>query len=222
MTTRSDLRNLCRRRLGDITPPLYFADLLLNQWINDAIADYSLHFPRRVDLELTTAAGQTAYPLPAGSRAVLRVEYPAGEQPPRRLARLSRHDPGFWGAAVYDLARSLAEGEPDQLVLGLAPASGEGLRVRLQADHAWLGHDDDVTTVLDRHLELLAQFVKWKSLEELAALEARNPHPTTLVMGTLELNAYRAERAYRKALEVAREAESESGVVRWRMDRWER
>lgn len=43
---RIDLRRLCRRRLGDLTTPYKWSDEQLNQWINNAIADYSLHFPR--------------------------------------------------------------------------------------------------------------------------------------------------------------------------------
>ena len=46
MTSRLDLRNLCRRRLGDLTAPTHWSDLQINQWINDAVADYSLYFPR--------------------------------------------------------------------------------------------------------------------------------------------------------------------------------
>ncbi len=48
MTTyyRIDLRTLCRRRLGDLTTPYKWSDEQINQFINDAIADYSMHFPR--------------------------------------------------------------------------------------------------------------------------------------------------------------------------------
>ena len=96
MTTRLDLRNLCRRRLGDLVAPYYWSDLQLNQWINDAVADYGLHFPRTLSLEIETGAGEHTYDLPADFQAARRVEYPAGENPPAVLQRLSHREVDFW------------------------------------------------------------------------------------------------------------------------------
>ena len=46
MTTyyRIHLRTLVRRRLGDLTTPYKWSNEQINQYINDAIADYSQHF----------------------------------------------------------------------------------------------------------------------------------------------------------------------------------
>jgi len=56
--TRQDLRDLCRRRLGDETVPYKWSDLQVNQWINDAIADYSVHFPRTSPLRSIAPLGR--------------------------------------------------------------------------------------------------------------------------------------------------------------------
>ena len=62
-------------------------------------------------------------------------------------------------------------------------------------------------------------FVRWASLQELASTEARNPDPTTLSMSVLDTNAARAERSYRKQVEMAQLSESESVIVTWQTDR---
>lgn len=46
MTTRKELNDICRLRLGDLTEPFEFSDQQINRWINDAIAEYSISFPR--------------------------------------------------------------------------------------------------------------------------------------------------------------------------------
>ncbi len=106
MTTRLDLQNLCRRRLGDLAAPYHWSDLQINQWINDAIPDYGLSFPRLVRCELEPTPGERAVSLPAGFRAICRVEFPEGQEPPRLLRRASSQSPGFWESPQgYDVIR---------------------------------------------------------------------------------------------------------------------
>jgi len=56
----------------------------------------------------------------------------------------------------------------------------------------------------------------------LAAQEGASPDPINLFSSTFQVNAYRAERAYRKHLREARSAESESGLHMWKMDNCDR
>ena len=79
MTTRLNYRNLCRRRLGDLAAPYHWSDLQINQWINDAIADYSLYFPRLVQAVLRATPGVHAVPLPVDFRSAVLVEFPTGQ-----------------------------------------------------------------------------------------------------------------------------------------------
>ncbi len=194
MTTRADLNALCRRRLGDLAAPYTWGDLQLNQWINDAIADYSNYFPRELSIDVPAVAGQREYDLSTyHPRGVLSVEYPAGEDPPSYLRRRSRLGSGFWGGCYYDMIG-------DTLILGMKPSAGETIRVRYLADHAYPDDDADVITVPDAHLELLVLFVRWAAAQELEALEAQNPDASTLMLNQLSLATFRTERAYRMKL----------------------
>ena len=49
----------------------------------------------------------------------------------------------------------------------------------------------------------------------LAVQEGASPDPTNLFISTFQVNAYRAERAYRKHLRVTKAAESESVLMDW-------
>ncbi len=220
MTTRMDLRNLCRRRLGDLTAPYHWSDLQINQWINDAIADFGQHFPRQISAAITTAADQRQYELPAGFQSAVSVEYPQGEEPPVYLQRLAYSAFEFWQlGGRYDIVRRRDGSSVDELWISDDPLEGETIQLEYLADHASLDDDGDACTVPDRHLELLVLFVRWASLQELAAEEARDPDPATPAMSVLDTNAMRAERAYRAAVKEAQRAASESALVGWAHER---
>jgi hypothetical protein len=63
-------------------------------------------------------------------------------------------------------------------------------------------------------------YMRWAAFQELAA--GADPDPTSLATGTLELNAYRAQRLYLAALQEIRRAESESRSATWKMDSLDR
>ena len=52
--------------------------------------------------------------------------------------------------------------------------------------------------------------------------ESADPDPTNLSLGTLELNAFRAKRAYRSKLAQYKLETSESALGRWEMDKFDR
>ena len=68
MTTRLGLRELSRRRLADIVDTVYWSDEKINQWINDAIADYSNYFPYEQIYQVTLTAGTHEYSLSSMTR----------------------------------------------------------------------------------------------------------------------------------------------------------
>jgi hypothetical protein len=220
MTTRLDLRNLARRRLGDLALPYHWSELQINQWLNDAIADYGLYFPRSITLELDAEAGVRAYELPGDFQTAIRSEYPGGASPPSLLQRLSMSEQDFWElAGRYDVLPRGDASTLSELWLSDSPHAGETIRLDYLADHASLDDDGDLCTVPDRHLELLVLFVRWASLQELASSEACNPDPSNLSISVLDTNALRAERAYRKQVEEVLKRESTSAVVSWVVDR---
>jgi hypothetical protein len=220
MTTRLDLRNLIRRRLGDLALPYHWSDLQLNQWLNDAIADYGLYFPRTLSLEIDAEAGVRAYELPADYQSAIRIEYPVGEETPCLLQRLSMNEQDFWElAGRYDILPRGDASTASELWLSDTPHDGEAIRIDYLADHASLDDDGDVTSVPDRHLELLLLFVRWASLQELASSEARNPNPGSLSLSALDANTLRAEATYRRQLAEALQRESASAVVSWAQEK---
>ncbi len=205
---------------ADLALPYHWSDLQLNQWLNDAIADYGLYFPRTLSLEIDAEAGVRAYDLPSDFQAALRVEYPAGEEPPNLLQRLPLNEQDFWELAErYDIVGRNDGTTASELWLSDTPHDGETIRIEYLADHASLDDDGDTTSLPDRHLELLVLFVRWASLQELASSEALNPDPSNLSVSTLDTNVLRAGEAYRLQVQAALGRESASALVGWVKER---
>jgi len=158
-----------RERMADETQ---WPDSTLDNWINDAIRDYSVYFRRRVAATITAVEDQREYSLSGytGIRSVLSVEWPEDEDPPEYLSRRAEKDVCFWGGPWYDVRGTVA---PETLVIAQKPDEGEDIGLVYEADHTELTADDDVLTVPDRHLEGLALFVWWKAAQELAMTVAR-------------------------------------------------
>ena len=214
MTTRAGLRSVIRERLADETQ---WPDATLNQWINDAIADYSVYFPsRETTASIDCVADQIEYSLSSytGIKAMIRVEYPGGEDPYELLAYRGETDPrGFYGCSGFYYVR----GDPPlTLVLAEKPSSGETIEITYRAAHSYLSADDDVLTVCDEHLEGLVLFVWWKAAQELLAAEAKDPQVTTLLLTQHDMMVYRAAREYRNWLRDTTSAGvGRSAVVSW-------
>ena len=64
---------------------------------------------------------------------------------------------------------------------------------------------------------LISLFVRYKAWQELSTSEGMDPDPIKLLAATQEVNSYRAERAYYKALDNAKKAQTASEVVEWKM-----
>ena len=218
--TFEELNALVRRRLGDTTAPYKWSDTQINQWINDAIADYTNVFPRTSASSIATQPDVQQYSLPSDFLSALRVEYPAGSH--QYLKRRSCTHPHFWDeAGYYDILRRGSADETDTITISTRMDGTNTIALTYHAAHLSLEADSDETTVPEHHLELLVLFCRWKAWEMLSTEEGANPDPSKLLAATHEVNAYRAERAYRKALEEYQAAASESGFAHWRMDRFD-
>ncbi|MGB9639978.1 MAG: hypothetical protein ACPL4H_03650 [Anaerolineales bacterium] len=214
MTRRKNLNDLCRRRLGDLFPPNEFSDLQINQWINDAIADYSLYLPRQFEYRISTVAGKHIYPLEsiAGLRNVLSVAMEREEGEALYLARRSeREQCRFWEQAVYDLKRD--NNGQWQLVIGLTSPGAETICLVVEADHVYLSGDEDETTVPDLHLEWIVLFVRAAALQaQLAKVSAQND-PSSLLLSSLGNNAERAISEYQQKKKEILAATNVGGVI---------
>lgn len=202
--------------LGRPKRPFTFNDLQINQWIHDAIAEFSQLLPRTLYTEFTLQAAQTVMDLSSlsGFQTVLRVEYPLGMQPPHFLQRISRSRVVFFtDRPTYDLAWGAPGGW--QLHLGLKPQGGEKLGLTYQADHLYPADDNMHLTIPDRHLELIVLFVRMAALQEqLAELDAQSL-PAPSLLATRALNAAQGRQEYLEALDKARKREGESAIVGW-------
>jgi hypothetical protein len=77
-----------------------------------------------------------------------------------------------------------------------------------------------VITVPDLHVEILVLFVRMVALQEAHHKETRNPMTNVLLVGTLSLDASRAEREYRTKIEQALSAwQPGSGMMSWEGDK---
>ncbi|HEC61428.1 hypothetical protein LCGC14_0705770 [marine sediment metagenome] len=220
MTTRQDLRSLIRRRLGDLLAPVGFSDMQINQWVVDSIAEYSKHFPRTLTTTISTTADDRKYDLPEDYIGALSVEYPTGEDPPAYLLHREYTHANFWQVDGYYSVVKRDDGtDVDELWMSKKPGAGETITMMYHGNHDYLDADADVCTVPDNHIELLVLFVRWLANQEIASTEAREPDPTSLNINTMELNTFRAERAYRNRLKEYRLAAGKSVQVRWAMDK---
>jgi len=205
MTTRAGLRTVIRNQGIDSST---WSDAEVNQWIADAIAEYSIHFPRwRESTGNACAEGEREYDLPSDFAAALQVEYPEGNEPLTTLTRLPEDDPRF-GPGYYDVRAGAA------LVLGESPSAGQTYGLLYQAHHDYPDADDDVLTVPDEDLEVLILFVVLKAYRRLELDEAVNPDGSTVILSMLGTNAGRARQQYEAALR-GRVRPGGTGMVSW-------
>lgn len=234
MTTFSTLQTACRNLIGD-TSKTTFTDDQVKQWINDAIAQLSIHFPRRLTYSIDTNKDQPKYNIPVTVLAILSCEYPANQNPPVYCQLREYTHPDFWQQdGYYCLVKRMdaylaadppveGYGEAPQIWVSRKPLSNdEVIRLEYLTEHDLLSNANNVCTVLPRHEHLIHLFVRWKAWSELATTEGMDPHPTELLNATLEVNANRAERSYLEALKAAQQAESDSSQAHLWMDKWDR
>lgn len=214
MTTRAELRSILQTRLSDAAAATW-STTTLNTWIGDAIRDYSSHFPRHLSADLAASTGTHEYSLASlvNPQALLRVEYPTGDDPPTYLIRSDEGDTArFYGGDYYDM-----QGTPPQtLIIGPDATTGQSIRVDYLADHAQPTADGDVLTIPDHHLEALILYCRWAAVQERAALEEQSPDSTTIMVTMLSQAAQRAALIYHAKLrELKANRYASSAIVRW-------
>ena len=182
MTTRAGLRALIRDELGDSGASTTWLDSQLNQWLAEAIRDYSRRLPKPSTTTIASVANQADYGLPADCLQVARVEHPEGffrvpdprsggdvidplsltsSQVPRVLSEQLSYD--VWGAY-------------GSLTLTLQPspaASAEDIAVRYLASWAEPANDAATISVPTIDEQLLVWFVAARALEWLGTEEAK-------------------------------------------------
>jgi len=93
MTTLAQLADRAQSALSDAAAGTW-SQATAEEWCNEALRDYSLHFPREIEATQATSANDRKYDLPAGFQAMLTVEYPSGNDPPDYLVRCDQRRGG--------------------------------------------------------------------------------------------------------------------------------
>ena len=227
-STLATLLQESRQMLGDTAQSPIFSDAQVTAWINQAIRELSLHFPRSAEDQIGTVAGQQVYELEATHLAVLSAEYDAGNQtPPLFLKRKLHTLANFYRTeGYYDFVKpaDADTANPPLLYISTNPAQdGIVIALRLNVEHNPLSAAQDECTLPERLLPVLHQYVRWLAWQELAVKEGMYPSELATLIYSQEMNAGRAERSYRAALKEAQRAESESAALVWEgMDRFDR
>lgn len=208
---RQELRDLIRLTVADA---IQWPDATLNAWIDAAIRLYSAHSPRRLHTTVTLVTGTQAYDLPAGTVAVVTVEYPAGRTPPgstegRHYIPYAYPDSRRFlgGACCYTLS-GLADdvapdedGAPARLIFAETVTTGETAIVEYLGAHTLPAADTDLLTVPDRHAEALTAYVAFAAAAQLEHAEAAAISADTIVLSQLGEHARRAWNRYRDVMD---------------------
>jgi len=188
----------------------------LATFLNEAIREYSEHFPRGLRVEIGLTAGVWRYDLPAGCLRVLEAAYPAGAFPPRYLRRWQRERRDFWLGGCYDVF----EGDRHELIVGDAVADGEGVAVVYEGLHELIEDVEAIggfSSVPGEHEDLLVKYVIWRCSAQLQKHEEQSPTSgSSLLMSQYASNARRDRQAYEGALAQALYArEGRSVILSW-------
>lgn len=217
--TAQDLIDAIQVSLDDAAETAFDEDELL-VWLNEAVREYSQHFPRAAEVTITAEEGETRYSLPLDATAIIGVTYPAGAEPPDWLERRSRRSAGFAGALAYDVEWTRDLTAAPALLLGFAPAAGASLAVRIVRPHDSALSAADHVTVPAEHHHILLQYVLFAAARHLQAREQAAPtNNSSLLMAQLASNARRLELAYLNALNrILTQRLGEGEVIVW--DKW--
>ena len=215
-----ELRELCQRTLNDASGAT-FTDALVDGWIKEAIEEYSQHFWKIVDVQVTgIASGTYAYAVTERIGSVVRVEYPEGQDPPQYAIRRAYASDDFWlHADSYDYIQS--KGESAGILFLSDPTQDTSATITA------IRTFDETATELDipaKHEPILIARVRWQARQFQADGELLNPTSnSSLLMAQMEQNAKSARKNYFQMLYNAVLTESGgSVVVRWEMDKFDR
>jgi len=215
-TTLTQLIDACEADLADSSNAVWSA-ADVEQWLRDAIADYSQHFPRTMTTEIACSADDREYDLAATFQEMITVEYPKDEDPPQFLQRRPHNHPDFWPeAGYYDIIFRAGDSDVDELWISTKPAAGEKIDATYLADHDFTSVVATATTVPEKHHHILRKYVMWQALHQLKVQEEASPTSnSSLLMSQYAINVDRARRAYVDSLAKALFATSKSAVISW-------
>lgn len=216
-----ELRELCQRTLNDASGAS-FTDALVDGWIKEAIEEYSQHFNKVVDYQVTgIASGTYEYAITAERiGSIIRVEYPEGQDPPEYAVRRAYGTDEFWyHDDSFDFIQS--EGEEASIIYLSDPTRDTTAMIT-----AYRTYDETASTVEvpAKHHPILIARVRWQARQFQADGELLSPTSnSSLLMAQMEQNAKSARKNYYQMLYNAVLTESGgSAAVNWEMDKYGR
>jgi hypothetical protein len=213
-----ELRERCQRTLNDASGAT-FSDDLVDGWIRAALEEYSQHFNKVVDVQVSgIVAGTYAYAVTERVGSVMRVEYPEGQDPPKYAQRRPYGNNEFFlHADSYDFIQT--KGESAGILFLSDPTQDSTATITA------LRTFDETATELDipaKHEPILIARVRWQARQFQADGELLAPTSnSSLLMAQMEQNAKSARKDYYQMLYNAVLTESGGSVsVRWEMDKY--
>ena len=107
MTAFSALVLDCRELIGDTGATVFTADQV-KQWVNDAIKQMSIFFPRRLTVDIACTTAQRKYDIAQAIVSVLSVRVSGRPEPPGLLPASRIHSPRFLDSKMVITAWSNA------------------------------------------------------------------------------------------------------------------
>lgn len=221
-TTTAEVRALALLALGDPGGATWPTDTV-DDWVEEAIRDYSQHFKRTLSQTIDCVDDQHNYDLNYDVRGIISVEYPQGEDPPEYLDRKSRLDPDFWtDDGYYDWEPAYQEVDhtgsaPPVLWISAEPVDTEDILVTYHAHFHYEASNE--VLVPEEHIPILILFVQWKAMHERMATATQAPDYSQVLITQLRAAVDSARATYEKALRTAVQASSRSlPTPHWEMD----
>jgi len=224
-TTLAELADRAQIMLNDSGAGTW-AQATVEEWVKDAIKDYSTHFPMQDEVTVSVSGANPGHEfnLFTGIIGILEVEYPDGESPPIYLKRKKRHNPGFYGyAGYYDVWLTGDQTTAPVLYLSEEPSDGEDIIVKVIKHHPEPASSGTDLTVPIHHENILLLYVLWAAFRERLATEQQDPDTTlagaVTLLQQLVKGAENAEADYRRAIDRARRNVADGGFTGpWRAD----
>ena len=199
---------------------------MVEEWVIDGIRDYSQRFPRTDTISIAMSGTDLGHEFDISTDviALVLVEYPGDEDPPVYLKRRPRTHSQFYGhEGYYDYLVTNDATEYSVLYLSEEPTDGEKVYITYLCHHdVTLSSGDDITVPVT-HESIIELYVIWQAFKE--RLSAQIQDPDTSLAGNVTLlqqlvkGATQAEQEYRRALQRAQEARSQSALSGpWKAD----
>ncbi len=221
MITLTQLRIQIRHTITSITE---WPNDALTTWIQDAIRDYSSHFPFIWKNELSLTTGTQTYNLPNDNpiTAVLSIQYPASQSPPAYLIKVTNQQfqPGRTVFTLIGINDQTTPTATAQIKFGPAVHTGETALITYAGQHQIPNQDTDLITVPEYHLNLITTYITWKAAERQQFDELENPFGASL-LEQLKETAATKQNQYHTAIKEAKTAvssQSQSAIVSWEQE----